>query len=433
MLDKTIADYRDFSVGAVRTIRGSYGFDVFLRYANHPAVRQQHSGFKGKKEAEKARITVTGELYTRTYKVFRGVRVADFMEFWLEEEVQPKVGSYETGYNYSRVVHKHIIPMIGGCKMDMLTPRDIKGLFDEKAEYSRSVAEQVKTVLTRALNFAVQMNIIQTNPAKGLRLSRKEDGKAIGYHRRRIDTQRTLTVEQVQILLEKSKGSKIYLMILFNVLMGLRRSEILGLKYSDIDYDTHTIRVERQLGRLPGSKKEELAPKTFTKQEIPPKTRSGNRVLPIPDVVFEAILQERVVYESNRSRRPNAFQDDGYIICSSYGKPRSRDFHWQIFKKLLKDCGLPDIRWHDLRVTYSTILLKNNFSAKAVSKLMGHEKELITVDVYGDNRGMIADGVPEMDAYIDRLPIANKEQKPGKETLDIGIDISAFINPKKNE
>ena len=85
--------------------------------------------------------------------------------------------------------------------------------------------------------------------------------------------------------------------------MGLRRGEINGVKYSDVDYKNHTLTIERQLGIAKGSDKAKLPPKTYTKQEIRPKTESSCRVLPIPDVVFDAILEQRKIYESNRSRR----------------------------------------------------------------------------------------------------------------------------------
>ena len=168
--------------------------------------------------------------------------------------------------------------------------------------------------------------------------------------------------------------------------MGLRRSEINGLKYSDVDYINRTLKVERQLGRVHNADKEDFAPKTLTKQEIGLKTESSYRELPIPDLVFEAILEERQKYERHRRKRINdkttPFFDGDYICCSTYGRPRSKSFHWKYYKQLLAENGLPDIRWHDLRSTYCTLLLKENFNPKAVSKLMGHAKEIITMDTY---------------------------------------------------
>lgn len=94
-----------------------------------------------------------------------------------------------------------------------------------------------------------------------------------------------------------------------------------GLKYSDIDYINRTISIERQLGRAVNTKKEDFAPKTFTKQEIKLKTSSSRRELPIPDYVFEAIMEERKLYEKRLSCRKKEFQDLDYICCSSYGRP----------------------------------------------------------------------------------------------------------------
>ncbi|MCD8067534.1 MAG: hypothetical protein LUE87_01320 [Lachnospiraceae bacterium] len=132
-----------------------------------------------------------------------------------------------------------------------------------------------------------------------------------------MDGQKTLTMEQVQILLEASRDTPIHMQVLFNALMGLRRSEINGVKYSDVDYINRTLTVERQLGKKINTKKEDFEPKTYTKQEVGLKTPSSYRILPIPDYVFEAILEQRKIYEKNRSRRPNTFQDLDFICCSS--------------------------------------------------------------------------------------------------------------------
>ena len=154
---------------------------------------------------------------------------------------------------------------------------------------------------------------------------------------------------------------------------------------------------------------------------------SSVRELPIPDVVFEAILKERKQYEANRRRRTTTFQDLDYICCSTYGRPRSKNYHWQHYKKLLADNGLPDIRWHDLRSTYCTLLLKNNYSPKAVSKLMGHAKEIITMDVYGDNRNLIAMSIPELEVFVDEVIPAEKIVRFREDLMDIEIDVSEYL------
>ena len=89
---------------------------------------------------------------------------------------------------------------------------------------------------------------------------------------------------------------------------------------------------------------------------------------------------------------------------------------------------MPNIRWHDLRSTYCTLLMKENFNPKAISKLMGHSKEIITMDVYSDNKNILADGVPEIEAYMkDVLCEADREGKFKQELLEILPDINQFI------
>ena len=133
------------------------------------------------------------------------------------------------------------------------------------------------------------------------------------------------------------------------------------------------------------------------------KTESSNREIPIPDYVFEAILEQRKIYEKNRRRRKKEFRDWDYICCSSYGNPRSKSFHYKYFKDLLKKCGLPDIHFHQLRNTYTTILLKNDFNIKGVSNMLGHSKEIISADVYGDTKEIIEDCVYALDPFIENV------------------------------
>ena len=92
----------------------------------------------------------------------------------------------------------------------------------------------------------------------------------------------------------------------------------------------------------------------------------------------------------------------------------------------MKDNNLPNVRWHDLRSTFCTLLLRNDFNPKAVSKLMGHSKEIITMDVYGDNRGIIADNIPEIEEFIQEI-LPYKQAKMTNDQSDVMLDIDRFI------
>lgn len=424
--DLTLSQYVDWEVKKVMPIKGKYGYRVILKYMDGSERPQQKSGFSTEKEANVARDKTLGELFSGKYVVYSNVKVKEFMEFWVEEDIQNRVGSSETYATYSNIVYNHVIPGLGSKKMADVNRGDIQKFYNEKAEYSESVARLVKTVMNVSMGYAVDKKVIAENPAIGINLPKKVAKKQ--YHTRNIDTKKTLTMEQILVLLEASKETPIHMQVLFNVLMGLRRKEINGVKYSDVDYINRTLKVQRQLGKKIKTKKEDFAPKTYTKQEVRLKTPSSYRDLPIPDYVFEAILEQRKIYERNRSRRTTVFDDSGYICCSVTGKARSKDFHWTHYKKLLEENNLPDIRWHDLRSTFCTILLKNDFNPKAVSKLMGHAKELITMDVYGDKRGIIADCVDELQPFIDEvMPDLDEDEMIATENLDVMISVEDYL------
>ncbi len=429
MLDLSLKNYVDWRVSQVMPVRSGFGYRVFLRYPDGSEKPQQKSGFKTEKEANKEREKTIAELYNGTFVVYAKVNVSDFMIFWLETDLKKRTDSYETYYGYCGIVKNHIIPILGKKKMMDVTRGDVQKLFNTKADYSRSIAELVKTIMNVSFRYAVTNKVIQASPVDGIGLPKAEKPQQkTGFRTRNIDTQKILTMEQIQVLLEKSKDTPIHMQVMFNVLRGLRRSEINGVKYSDVDYINHTLKVERQLGRVHNTAKEDFAPKTFTKQEVGLKTKSSYREIPIPDYVFDAILKKRQVYEKNRNRRKEEFQDLDYICCSTYGRARSKGFHCRYYKQLLAESGLPNIRWHDLRSTYCTLLLKEAFNPKAVSKLMGHAKEIIIMDVYADNRGIIADGVPEIEAYMKEV-LPNMEEKESfkKELLEIVMDVTEFL------
>lgn len=420
MKKNEIMNFVDFKVHNVREIsEDEFGFDVELIFFDGSSTFQKKCGFSSADEAQAERDKTVGQLYSGQYVAYEDITVEAFMTHWLEE-VKRKNLTADSYDAYSNIIYNHIVPFFKDEHVSNIKMTHVQQLYNVKTEFSHSIARLVKTVMNTAMKYAKDNNFISYNPTVGVSLPKNIEKK--GYRTRKIDVAKTLTLEQIQLLIEKSKETPIHMQILFAVLMGLRRGEINGLKYSDVDYINRTLTVKRQLGVLPNSDKNDFQAKTYTKQEIRLKTDSSYRTLPIPDYVFEAILQERKKYEKNRNRRKRQFNDLDYICCSSYGRPRSKSYHHKHYKKLLQENGLPDIRWHDLRSTFCTLLIKNNYSPKAVSKLMGHAKEIITLDIYGDNAQLIADGVEELQPFIDEV-IPEQEERY-KELTDIEINMT---------
>ena len=246
-------------------------------------------------------------------------------------------------------------------------------------------------------------------------------------HQEAIEAQQPQHTKEVFKLIEGSKNSKIYLMLLFNVVMGLRCSEIIGIKYSDIDFINQKLTIRRQLGRDIKKDDSELDAKTLTKQEVRTKTPSSVRTIDIPDIVYEAILKQRKYYQACKSRRKTAFQDLGYVCCSSYGRPRSKNYHYEHFKQLLKELDLPDVRWHDLRGTCATLLLMQGISPKAIAKNLGHSTEIVTVDNYIDKSKLSVIKLDKLDSFIDSVVPKTNCEEEDKDFSKVIIDVSEFF------
>lgn len=422
---KSSKKYIDFKVYSVTKIKNKYGFRiVFILPDNSSSIRQK-SGYLTKKEANRFRDIAITELYNGTFVIDDRVITEDFMIYWLEDVMKKKItnDSYDT---YKNIVYNHINPKIGKIRLSVLNKSHVQKLYKEIYKESVSTAKLCKTILKSSLDQAWSENLVSSNVAEDIKLPRKEEMKIAkqnlrNYRTIRIDETKTLNEDQIRIIIEKSKETPIHLQILFAVLMGLRRGEINGLKYSDVDFIHRKLKVQRQLGKKANVSLETLKKGEYTKQEIPVKTFSSNRELDIPDIVFEAILEEKKKYEKNKKRRindkTNPFKDYGFICCSNYGNPRSKSFHFKYYKKLLEDNNLPNIRFHDLRKSYCTLLLKNNINDKAVSSVMGHSSSIISIDVYGDNEEIISDCLKELDPFIQDVA-PKKEDKNGDEFLE---------------
>jgi integrase len=424
--------YIDFKVYEVTKIKDKYGFRIKLIFDDGTESIQQKAGFNSQREAKKERDNTIGLLYSGAYIVQKKISVSDLFNFWIENEIKLRC-THNTYYSFRGIINNHINPKIGNITLTLLNKAQIQNLYEQEAEKSHSALRMVKAVIESGLKYALNKQLISYNPSVGVKISKTLIAKNREYKPEKV---KTLTEEQLKLLIEKSKGTSIYMQVLFSGLMGLRVSEVNGLKYTDVDFVNKKLKVQRQLGIVANSKKEDYALKTYTKQEIPVKSFASNRELDIPDIVFNAILEQRKIYEKNKHRRindkTNPFQDLGYICCSSYGRPRCKSYNFPHFKKILKENNLPDIRWHDLRATYATILMKNNFSLKAISKRMGHSRLIITADIYGDKKEIVRDCTNNLIPFLqDVLP--RKKDTNMKDLTKEGIEVNRLIDNEINE
>lgn len=423
-LSKTYVDYKVYSV--IR-LKNRYGFKVKLIYNDGTENIKQIGGFTKKSLANEERDNTIAQLKNHTFVIEQKIKFNEFSTYWLENVMKEKI-RYNSYMSYRNIINNYAIPFFKGLSLNYINIGHIQKFYNMITEKHKSVARLSKAVMKTLFDFAKEKNLIEVNPTEGISLPKcieETNSKVLN-----IDIEKTLSIEQIRLLIDKSKDTPIYLYILFAVLMGLRKQEINGLKYKDIDFVNRKLYLQRQLGVDPLKTKDKCKKKTYTKQEIPLKSYSSERVLDIPDLVFEAILEERIKYMKNKNRRindkNNPFNDSGYICCSTYGNARSKGFHTKYYKNLIKENNLPDIRFHDLRHTFATLLLVNNYNLKAVSQMLGHANTIITSSVYFDKNKIIIDCEKELNDYINDIKPKESEDN-SISIIDINLSTKEYL------
>jgi integrase len=157
---------------------------------------------------------------------------------------------------------------------------------------------------------------------------------------------------------------------------GLRQGELLGLRWEDVDLESATLRVRHTL-QPPGF------PKGAAARLTPPKTRRSLRSVHLPHSAVQALLRHRELQDAERARANGSWHDRGLVFPNTLGGYADyTNLMPRHFKPLLKEAGLPDIRFHDLRHTCATLLFTRGVHPKIVSEMLGHSSVSITLDVY---------------------------------------------------
>lgn len=287
----------------------------------------------------------------------RGITVKRHIRNWLEASRSAvRVRTWE---RYEQICRNHIVPELGHLKLRNLSPVVVQNLYGQKLKVlSPRTVVYVHVTLHKALQQALRWNLIPRNVTELVdppRITKRE--------------MTPLNPEQVKTLFKTVEGSPLEALYVLAVMTGLRKGELLGLKWSDVDLDAGLLQVKRSL--------------SMTKDGpvmVPPKTVKGSRRVALSGVAVEAIRKHRSRQDALRSSWP---EDHGLVFPNDLGEPRrSRNVINGCFDKVKKKGNLPDIRFHDLRHTCATLLLTRNVNPKIVQEMLGHSSISITLDTY---------------------------------------------------
>lgn len=286
----------------------------------------------------------------------------DWMDFWYQNFSKPKIRQ-TTMECYENRIYNHIIPEIGKIPLCKLTQNDLqqfyarlkKGGRRRLVEYygeglSDRMVRSCHTTCRTALEKAVTEGLITTNPAIGCRLPPKK-----------AKEMQVLTQDEIRRFLIQANEEGYYEFFLLELTTGMRRGEILGLQWKDVNFATGELHIRRQVVK-----------KGAQAQITKPKTKSSIRTLILPPDMLNILAVHK----------KNATCEWVFPSPVKEGEPRNPDSIYGKFQKILKRAGCKKIRFHDLRHTFATMALENGMDIKTLSAMIGHISAETTLNIY---------------------------------------------------
>ena len=282
----------------------------------------------------------------------------DWIIFWYQYFSSPKLRP-TTQSTYENRIYVHIVPSIGKIPLSKLTQNDLQQFYAKLKRTGRKKDVETKgtglsdrmvrschALCRSALEKAVEEGLITRNPSIGCKLPPKKNGEM-----------KVLTQAEIVRLLSQAYDEGYYEMFLLELTTGMRRGEILGLKWRDLNIDTGELNIKRQL---------------TTKGISVPKTKSSIRTILLPPDMLELLkdMKKKAKYE--------------WIFPSPVkeGEPRNPTAITKRFRIMLERSHCKHVRFHDLRHTFATMALENGMDVKTLSAMIGHVSSETTLNIY---------------------------------------------------
>lgn len=296
--------------------------------------------------------------------------VAEYLRQWLSDyaEVNLAATTYD---DYRQTIEGHIIPAIGQIKLTELKPTHIqhyqsnklkKGKKRGEGGLSSTTVKKHHRILNKALKQATLLQLIKSNPCS-----------PVPAPRARKKEVETMNFSEIQKLLKLAEDKWIYYPLTVAIYTGIRRSELMALKWKDVDFGRKKMKIKRGLVRKTGQ--------GLIFKDIP-KTNSSRRTIDISSTVIFALKKLKSEQNEKKLFLGDKYVDNDLIFCNEDGSKRSPNWTGRLMKRLLKDTELENYTLHSLRHTHATLMLEKGVAVKVVQERLGHSTSTTTNDIY---------------------------------------------------
>ena len=352
--------------------RGKSSWEILIEHGCDPEtgkrVRRWYSFQGNKRDAEEYETKLKHERDRGVSTLPSKMTVAELLQQWLEHVSQNRASRTYEGYK--QIVERHLVPAFGSLRLAKLRASHIQGYLSRAIESGRLKGEGKLSCTTvhhhyaalhAALEYSVRMQLLAVNPAASAEAPRMEHKEP-----------KALTEKETALLLSLVRGDELYIPILIAVSTGLRRGEVLGLKWADVDLKTGTLTVRRSLernGQGLGFKE--------------PKTKKSRRTIQMPPLLLQELKRHGQEQGERKAAKGAEYKDQDLVCARLDGQPWNPGTFSGRYGDLIERVGAPKATFHELRHTHCSQLLMQGVPLKVASERMGHAGIGITGDLYG--------------------------------------------------
>ncbi|MFJ9481170.1 tyrosine-type recombinase/integrase [Streptomyces mirabilis] len=314
----------------------------------------------------------------------RSAKLSDWLPYWLDNIVKPrrKLSTYD---KYEAHVRLYLAPMVGSKRLESLSVADVRRFLTQlESKTTAATAKESHRVLRTALSAACREELIARNVAGLVEPPRASSRELSPW-----------TLDETLDFLAASRKDPLYAAFVLAIAMGLRRGELVGLRWTDVDLDKRVLYVRQQTQRRRG-----------VLYDDDTKNRR-NRALPLPAMCIAPLRWHRMRQVAAKQRAGESWDDGGYVFATRNGRPVEPRNMYRSFTRVAESAGLRVIRLHDARHGCATLLTAAGVAPRVVMEILGHSQISITMDVYTH---VVQDTQREAISHMDRL----LKRRPGR-------------------
>lgn len=347
----------------------SWAYVVDVSPVGAPRKQRTKGGFESKTQALAAMHDVQESIVVGRYLAPTHMTLGQYLvELWLpavKSSIRPS-----TWTSYEAYLRLYVVPRIGDLPLQSITRNQLRILYSELevngrlrggGGLKRKTVHNIHITLLKALGDAEEDQLISRNPAVRAHRTGADDRAQVN----------TWNASQVRVFLRHVASDRLFAMWRLAVTTGMRRAEIIGLRWRDVDFASGQIAVVQTRLKANG-----------TTYFAGPKTARSRRTIAVDAVTIDALRRHRAAQARERLALGQAYEDNDLVFCFTDGRPLDPDGVTQRFQRYAREARLPVLRFHDLRHTHATLGLMAEVHPKVMQERLGHSSVAFTLDIY---------------------------------------------------